>query len=87
VQAAPAASQRRHCSARVWGTVPDQAPRLAVRVCPSRAVPVTAGSALLAGATAATGAVGELSAELDPPPLLAATRRRMREPTSAVVSR
>jgi hypothetical protein len=72
----------------VIGCVPDQLPRSAVSVWPSCAVPEIVGAAVLVGAVGAavTTAVSAELAEVDPALLVAVTRTRMVDPTSAAVT-
>jgi hypothetical protein len=71
------------------GVVPVQVPVEAARTEPTSAVPVIDGAVVLRGgvAVALTTAVAAEDAELEPPVLLAVTRRRRVEPTSAAPSR
>src|SRR5436190_10185111 len=57
-QLAPVELHRLHCSAYVIGAVPDQVPVVAVRVCPTCAVPDTVGRAVFAGAIGASARPG-----------------------------
>jgi hypothetical protein len=86
VQFAPVLSQRRHWYVYVNGGVPDHVPVVAESVCPSCAVPVIAGSAVLLGVAAPTVAVG-LDADVAEPPLFeAVTATTSVEPTSPDVA-
>ena len=68
---------------------PDHDPCVVLSACPARAVPVTAGSAVLAGGVtgaATTAPVAADSRASDPPGFVAVTRERIRLPTSSPVS-
>jgi hypothetical protein len=86
VHAAPAESQRSQRLAKVTVGVPLQVPFAAVRVCPSRAVPLTDGAAVFAGGAATTTALGKLVAGALPPPFRPVTSTRIVLPTSAGTS-
>ena len=62
--------------------MPDHVPALADNVCPSAVEPETIGSAVFAGASAATTPVTADVAEDDPVELLAVTTTRSVVPTS-----
>ena len=82
----PSASQRCHCWVKDTVGVPVHVPSEAiVSVCSSRAVPVTAGAATLAGGSGATTAVAVDVAIAVPPSFVAVTCARRVWPTSAGV--
>ena len=67
--------------------MPSQVPSEVESVSPSTVPPVAAGAVRLAGGSSATTAVTAEAAAGEPPAsLVATTRTRMREPTSAPVS-
>jgi len=88
-QAAPPASQRRQLRVNVNGAVPDQAPSVALRICPSRTVPEMTGrppGSFVGGANGATTAVAGEATLADPSRFDAVTVTRIVLPTSAVTS-
>ena len=86
VQLPPLAAHRRHWYAEERGGVPSHDPSLAVSTLPSRAVPLMLGRAVFEGARAATIADAALVALEEPCEFVAATRTRIRLPTSAATS-
>ena len=55
------------------GSLPDQVPLLALRICPSTRLPTISGALLLEGSSPAITLVGALVSELDPATLVAVT--------------
>jgi hypothetical protein len=74
--APPVASHRSHWYTNVRGPVPVQVPGSTASVSPTRGVPVTAGAAVLRGASPAIGSVGADSTVFVPAELVAVTRTR-----------
>ena len=66
--------------------MPPQAPLVAVRVCPSCAVPETVGAPVFDGGAAATVAVADEVALLEPAEFDAVTVTRIVEPTSELLA-
>src|SRR5215210_355966 len=85
LQAAPAASQRRHWYAISIVGVPVHSPGSAVSVRPSRATPLTVGATVLTGGRAAITGVKALTATALPPAFATVTATRMVAPASSAV--
>jgi hypothetical protein len=85
----PCASQRCHWYEKVSGDAPVHEPAVSVSLCPSRAEPEIAGSAVFTGAVpfAAIVGVGEVTAPVEPAEFLAVTDARIVRPTSSDRSR
>ncbi len=86
-QLAPELSQRCHWRVKVIVAVPTQVPLADVRVCPSLAVPVIAGSTVFTGGPVVITAVAALVALAAPAEFVAVTTTRMVLPTFALATR